>query len=158
MAEAAGILVDGRQSETALVVQRGVARMLRGLGHAVLTEMTLASGRRADIVSLAADSTLWIVEIKSCIADYRADRKWRDYRRHCDRLFFACTTEVPQETFPEDAGLILADGFGAGIVREAPEHKLPPATRRAMLLRFGRMAAGRLHDLHDPGASLPEIG
>lgn len=150
--------VDGRQSETALIVQRGVGRMLRSLGHAVLTEMPLASGRRADVVSLGADGAIWIVEIKSCVADFRADRKWRDYRRHCDRLFFACTQDVPQEIFPEDAGLMIADSYGAGIVREAGEHKLPPATRRAMLLRFGRMAAGRLHGIHDPGAGFAEIG
>ncbi len=138
-------------------MQRGVGRLLHGLGMAVLTEMPLASGRRADIVALGADASVWIVEIKSCVADYRSDRKWPDYRRHCDRLFFACTTEVPQEIFPEDAGLILADAYGAGIVREAPEHRLAPATRRAVTLRFGRMAASRLHGLCDPGAGLGEI-
>ena len=37
---------------------------------------------------------------------------------------------------PEDAGLIVADAFGAEVVREAPEHRLSGATRRAVLLRF----------------------
>jgi hypothetical protein len=51
---------------------------------------------------------------------------------------------------PEDAGLILADRFGAAILREAERRPLPPATRRAMMLRFAAVAADRLHRLADP--------
>ena len=50
------------------------------------------------------------------------------------------------------AGLILADGYGAAVVREAPEHRLAGATRRSMLLRFARTAASRLQTLADPTA------
>ncbi len=79
---------------------------------------------------------LWIVEIKSSIADFRADTKWRDYRDHCDRLFFATTVDVPCEIFPPDTGLIVADAFGAQITCEAPEHRLHAATRKTMMLLF----------------------
>ena len=48
------------------------------------------------------------------------------------------------------AGLIVADAYGAMVLREAPEHRLAPATRRAMLLRFAQTGADRLHDLADP--------
>ena len=51
---------------------------------------------------------------------------------------------------PDDAGLIVADAFGAAVLREAPEHRLAPATRRAMLMRFAHAAAHRLHGLTDP--------
>jgi hypothetical protein len=141
---------DGRQSETALLVARGTRRLLRARKFATLTELPLASGRRADIVALAADATVLIVEIKSSIADFRADTKWPDYRAHCDRLYFAISTEIPPEIMPDDAGLIIADGFGAEILREAPEHRLASATRRSMLLRFAHAAAHRLHGLTDP--------
>jgi hypothetical protein len=141
---------DGRQSETALLVARGTRRMLRNLNFSTLTELPLASGRRADIVALAQDATIVIVEIKSSIADFRADHKWPDYRDHCDRLYFAVPEWVPAEILPQDAGLILADGFGAEILRDAPEHRLAPATRRAMLMRFAHAAAHRLHGLTDP--------
>jgi hypothetical protein len=141
---------DGRQSETALLIARGTRRLLRARKFATLTEMPLASGRRADIVALAQDSTLLIVEIKSSIADFRADSKWPDYRAHCDRLYFAISEEIPPEIMPADAGLIIADGFGAEILREAPDHRLAAATRRSMLLRFAHAAAHRLHALADP--------
>lgn len=148
--------VDGRQSEMALFVARGLRRYLRTAGYATITEMALRSGRRADIVALGADGTIVIVEIKSSIADFRADQKWRDYRLHCDRLYFAIPGSVPAEIMPEDAGLIIADAYGAMLAREAPEHRLSPATRRMMTLQFGRLAAHRLHGLSDPSVVTPE--
>jgi hypothetical protein len=73
-----------------------------------------------------------------------------EYRLHCDRLFFATTADVPSEIFPRDAGLIVADAFGASILYEAPEHRLLPARRRAMMLCFAHAAALRLQSLVDP--------
>src|SRR5215468_4200204 len=142
--------IDGRQSPAALAIARGTTRLLHSLAFSVVSELPLASGRRADLVALGADGEIWIVEIKSSIADLRADQKWMDYRLHCDRLFFATTLEVPCEIFPPDAGLIVADAFGASIVCEAPEHRLHAATRRSMLLAFARAAALRLAALADP--------
>jgi len=147
---AAALPVDGRQSATALLFARGTSRLLHALGYCVIAELALASGRRADLVALGADGTVLIVEIKSSVADLRADRKWMDYRRHCDRLFFATTIDMPRDVFPEDTGLIVADAFGAEIICEAPEHRLPAATRRSMMLFFARAAALRLAALQDP--------
>lgn len=142
--------VDGRQSETALLVARGTRRLLRALGFATLTELALPSGRRADIVGLAADGTIIIVEIKSSVADFRADSKWPDYKAHCDRLYFAIPDRLPVEIMPSDTGLIVADGYEASILREGPAHRIAPATRRALLMRFAQTAADRLHSLGDP--------
>jgi hypothetical protein len=141
---------DGRQSETALVIARGVRRLLRARGYSTVTELPLVRGRRADVVALSADGALLIVEIKSSVADFRADRKWRDYAAHCDRLYFAIPSEMPAEIMPEETGLIVADAYGAEILREAPPRAMAPATRRAVLLRFAQAAADRLHRLADP--------
>ena len=147
---AASLPVDGRQSPTALAVARGSTRLLHSLGFSVVSELPLASGRRADLVALGGSGELWIVEIKSSVADFRADQKWMDYRLHCDRLFFATTLDVPCGIFPPDTGLIVADAFGASIVCEAPEHRLHAATRKCMLLSFARAATLRLSALADP--------
>ncbi len=141
---------DGRQSETSLAVGRGVRRLLAGHGFSSLTEVTLASGRRADVLALGGDGSIWIVEVKSSVADFRSDGKWPEYRSFCDRLFFAIPQEVPPEIMPPDAGLIAADAYGAEVLRDAPEHRLPAATRKALLVRFGLVAAARLHGLEDP--------
>jgi hypothetical protein len=142
--------VDGRQSETAIKIARGTARLLHAHGYCVVSELPLASGRRADLVALGTGGDIWIVEIKSSVADFRADQKWTDYRLHCDRLFFATTVEVPSEIFPKDAGLIVADAYGAQIVGEAPEYRLHAATRRSMMLTIARAASQRLQSLIDP--------
>jgi hypothetical protein len=135
----AALPVDGRQSPTALAIARGTTRLLHSLGFS----------------ALGANGDVWIVEIKSSIADFRADQKWMDYRLHCDRLFFATTLEVPCDIFPLDVGLIVADAYGASIVCEAPEHRLHAATRKTMTLAFARAAALRLSALADPEGSYP---
>ena len=132
------------------MIARGTRRLLRALGYSTLAEMALPSGRRADIVALAPQGWLHIIEIKSSVADFRADGKWREYRAHCDQLYFAVSDNLPVGLIPDDAGLILADAYGAAILRGAPEHRLAPATRRAMLIRFAQGAADRLHGLGDP--------
>jgi hypothetical protein len=142
--------IDGRQSETALMIARGVRRMLRARGFSSVTELSLLDGRRADLVALHGDGSLLIVEIKSSIADFRADRTLRDYGAHCDRLYFAIPPEVPPEIIPLEAGLIVADPYGAEILREPLPQRLAPATRRAVLLLFAQAAADRLHRLADP--------
>jgi hypothetical protein len=142
--------LDRRQSETALAIARGTARLLRSLGFSCISELPLPSGRRADLVALNARGDIWIVEIKSSLEDLRADHKWQDYRAHCDRLFFAFTQDLPCEIFPAETGLIVADAYGAHMHCEAPEHRLPAPTRKLMTVTFAMVAAQRINRLADP--------
>lgn len=144
---------DGRQSEAALDINRGATRLLRAHDFACLPEFTLPNGRRADIFAVSGKGAIWILEIKSSVADFRADSKWPEYRDFCDRLFFAVAPDFPIEILPEETGLVLADRFGAAFERDAPEHALPAARRKALTLRFGRSAADRLTMLADPAQS-----
>lgn len=150
-------LADGRQSERALIIRRGVQLLLMEMGARVLPELSLSTGRRADLVALTRKGEIWIVEIKSSIEDFRVDRKWPEYRLHSDRLFFATHPDVPAEIFPEECGFILSDGYGAEILREAPEHRLAPAARKALLLRFARTGAARLLAAEIAGVSIPAL-
>ena len=132
-------------------VCRGVGRLLRALGQASLNELPLPNGRRADVVGLSAAGDIWIVEVKSSVEDLRVDHKWPEYRDFCDALFFAVAPAFPLDLIPADTGLILADRYGAEIVRPAPEHRLVPARRKSMTLRFARAAALNLQAVADPG-------
>ena len=147
------IIHDGRQSETAAAIQRGLCRMLRQAGHMTLSELVLPTGRRADVLSISAKGEIWIVEIKSSLADFRADNKWPEYREFCDRLFFARPLELADEIFPQEAGLIVADAYGADILRMAEVEKLSAARRKAMTLLVARCAMGRLQSMLDPASS-----
>jgi hypothetical protein len=142
--------------EVARGLCRGVTRLLAQQGFAAVIEAPLANGRRADILALGRDGELRIVEVKSSAADFRADRKWRDYRDYCDRLYFAVAAEFDTALIPEDCGLIRADAWGGAVIREAPLLPLPAPRRRAVTLRFGLLAARRLGHLLDPDLS-PEL-
>ena len=120
---------------------RGVARLLTHMGCAVLAEMRLSNGRRADLVGLCPKGTLTVVEIKSCRADFEADFKWHEYLDWGDRFFFAVAEDFPVELLPEEEGLIIADGFGGAVIRESQTRKLSGPRRKAVTLRFARQAA-----------------
>jgi hypothetical protein len=132
------------------MIARGLGRFCHAMGYAALPELPLRSGRRADIVAVGPGGDILIFEIKSSIADFRADSKWPDYRMHCDRFYFATSPEVPHDIFPQEVGLCIADGYGAHLLREAPHHPLVAATRKEMLLRAARIAANRMQRLLDP--------
>jgi hypothetical protein len=91
-----------------------------------------------------------IVEIKSCLLDYASDGKWHEYLPHCDRLYFAVAPDFPHHVIPEHAGLILADRYGAQLLREPVEERLGAARRKAMMLCFAHAAALRLQRHLDP--------
>jgi len=137
-------MVDGRQSRRASMIQHGVVRHYLQNDVALLPELTLANGRRADLVGIDNKGRIIIVEIKSSIEDFRVDQKWPQYREFCDLFYFASHREVPAEIFPQNEGFIVADEYGAEIIREANEQKLAAASRKALTLRFARASADRL--------------
>jgi hypothetical protein len=126
--------------------------MLRTLGFATVTELPLASGRRVDVMAVGTTGAIWAIEIKSCLADFRADDKWPEYEDFCDRLYFAIPPDMPAEVIPPQSGLIVADRWGAEILRDPQDHLMPAARRKAVTLRFARAAALRLHTICDPNA------
>ena len=140
-------LSDGRQSDRALEIRSGVIRGLAKSGLVCLAEMTFKSGRRADLVGIDQKGQITIVEIKSSIADFRADNKWHEYTEYCDQFYFATSLDVPAEIFPQSEGFIVADKHGCEIIRESRQFKLAAARRKAITLQFARASAGRLERL-----------
>ena len=132
-------------------IVRGTRRLLGGLGFFGVTEMSLANNRRADIAVIGLSGEIWIVEVKSSIADFRADSKWPEYLPYCDQLYFAVANDFPHDLIPDETGLIVADAFGGAVVRAAPEDKLSAARRKAVTLRLARLAAMRLTQSADTG-------
>ncbi|MBK8197835.1 MAG: MmcB family DNA repair protein [Acidobacteria bacterium] len=142
---------DEQLPRRAAEICRGTLRLMGHLGYYGLTEMTLANNRRADIAAIGPAGDIWMIEIKSSIADFKSDNKWREYMDYCDRLTFAVASDFPQELIPPEAGLIVADAFYGAVIREAPETRLVAARRKAVTLRFARLAAARLTSVSDTG-------
>jgi len=136
-------VVSVSRPETTQIVTRGSARLLTALGYAPLSEVTLPNGRRADLMALGPKGELFIVEVKSSLEDFRTDQKWHEYQPYCDAFAFAVAPEFPREVLPPEPGLIVADGFGGAVLREAPVAPLAGARRKALTIAFGRLAALR---------------
>ena len=94
-------------------------------------------------MALSRKGELMIVEVKSSVEDYRVDRKWPEYAPYCDRFAFAVAPEFPQELLPDGPGLMVCDGFGGAVLRDAPLEALAGARRKALLIGFARLAALR---------------
>ncbi len=148
------LIIDGLDDVTgrdvAPLLTRGVGRLFDAMAQVSLTEFSLKSGRRADVLALDGDGTFTIVEIKSSLADFRADQKWPDYLEFCDNFYFAVPQGFPIDVLPEDEGLMIADRWDAAIVRPAAERAMHASRRKALTLRFARQAAQRLQRLTDP--------
>ena len=129
--------------ETTFSVTRGAARLMMDMGYAPLLEVCLPNGRRADVMAIGRKGDIVICEVKSGVEDYRVDRKWHEYETFCDAFFFAVAPEFPQDILPDEPGLIVADGFGGAVVRDAPVISLAPARRKALTLAFARLGAMR---------------
>ena len=130
---------------------RGVARALRALDFVTVEEMIPTAGLRVDLMALGPKGEVWVIECKSGRADYCSDQKWHGYLEYCDRFFWAVDANFPTELLPEGSGLILADAYDAEIIRMGAETPLAGARRKAMLHKFARQAAARLHSYRDPG-------
>jgi hypothetical protein len=142
----------GRAAE----IVRGVKLMLADLGLASLSEVTLANGRRADVMALGPKGDIVIVEVKSCLQDFATDQKWPEYAPYCDRFYFAIDCDFPKQRIPEEAGLMVCDQFGGAILREAQPAPLLPARRKAVTLSFARLAAARLMRAGEPAPNVSE--
>ena len=129
--------------QTTDAVTRGAGRLMAALGYAPLLEVTLPNGRRADIMALGPRGQIAIAEVKSSLEDYRTDRKWSEYLPYCDAFYFAVAPEFPREILPQTPGLIVADGFGGAVLREAPVAPLAGVRRKALTIAFARLAALR---------------
>lgn len=136
--------------EVTLAVCRGTCRLLRQAGYSVLLELPLPDGRRADIMAITANGDLTIVEVKSSIEDWRVDQKWPDYLDWCDQLFFAVPIDFPQELIAQEVGLIVADAYGAEILRRPMRQPLAAARRKSLLIDCARLVSERLARLNDP--------
>ena len=137
------VVLTFSRPETTSEVTRGAHRLLAAMNYAAIAEVCLPNGRRADLMALGPRGEIVIVEVKSGLEDFRTDRKWPEYLPYCDAFYFAVGPHFPPEILPPEPGMIVADGFGGAVTREAASTALAPARRKALTLAFARLAAMR---------------
>lgn len=131
-------------------VTRGAMRLLQSMGYSAICELPLTNGRRADIVGVNKSGEVTILEVKSCLADFRSDQKWQQYLPYSDAFYFAVDEAFPLSVLEEEAslpdvtGIIIADAFDGEILRPAKRQKVHPSRRKTLHLKMARVAASRL--------------
>ena len=68
----------------------------------------------ADVMEITKDNKIIIYEVKSGLADYRSDKKWKNYLQFCDLFYFIAPKEVIEvikEEVPKTVGLYLFHQF-----------------------------------------------
>ncbi len=148
--------VGPARPERTRLITRAARRYFAALGAEGVPEFAVARGLRADLALLGRDGAITIVEVKSGIEDYRADRKWRGYAEWCDRLYFAVDLDFPAGALldaaaPDGIGVVRVDGVDAAELAPAANRPLAPARRKALTLRLALAAAERLRRADDPG-------
>lgn len=90
--------------------------------------------RRLDVMAMDFVGNMVGLEIKSCLADFRTDKKWREYLSHTTQLYFVfppsimksrCFPEIKEELKAEGAG-ILTLSETTGLIRCAMKAKRRP--------------------------------
>ncbi|MBK8908050.1 MAG: MmcB family DNA repair protein [Rhodospirillales bacterium] len=142
-------LEETRPAAASAGITRGVCRLFSDIGYRVVVELPLGNRRRVDVAAVDRAGGIAVIEVKASVADYRSDGKWREYRPYCDRFYFAVAPEFPRHVLPDDVGIVVADAFQGAVVRDAPEHAMNAARRKAVTVRFARTAAARLQGLLD---------
>lgn len=123
--------------------------MLTELGYETLREFRVGSSRRVDVIGLNGAGEFVIIEVKSSPADYRGDRKWREYLAYCETFYFAVPEDFPQSVLPEECGLVIADGFGGVVRRPSPIGSMNGNRKRGQLVRFAMTAGQRLRRAYE---------
>ncbi|MFO7758227.1 MAG: MmcB family DNA repair protein [Roseovarius sp.] len=132
------------------LLARGVCRHLLTYDFVSIEEFSPERGKRVDVAALGPKGEIWVIECKSSRTDFQTDAKWQGYLDWCDRYFWAVDEAFPVDLLPDDTGIMIADAYAAEIVRMAEPRKLPAARRSALIRKFARDAARRLHWMRDP--------
>ena len=137
-------------SPSAADIVRGTVRLFESVGLRTLTELRLASGRRVDAIGLDGRGRFAVAEVKSGLADWRADSRWPEYLPFCDRFYFAVGPGFPLDRLPAGTGIVVADRWRGEVARAAPETRMAAAARWRQTLLFAHAASARLRRLLDP--------
>lgn len=87
-------------------------------------EFGVKDNRRLDIIALNTKGHLIGIEVKSCIADFKTDKKWRDYLPFVNQLYFIFDeatwnkhSKVLKESIGKDAGIMITHTVGESFIR-----------------------------------------
>lgn len=95
---------------------------------------------RADLIASNMGAYLVIVEVKSSVADFRADKKWHKYAEFANKFYFAMAPDVYEKVkakIPAGVGVFLVYDTGHTKIKARAKHaEVSPEVRLNMLTRL----------------------
>lgn len=119
--------------------------------YACNTELGLCrrGHRRADFIAFSMKGEIIIIECKSCLADYKADHKWQDYLKYCNKFYFCMPPEVYEKVkddFGSDVGVFVGNKSSLVCVKRTKRRPMRNSIKREVYLRMAfRNAEARKH-------------
>jgi hypothetical protein len=117
-------------------IKAAVTSYLRKKQMAVNAEVGLCRGGRyrADLLALTFYGDTTVVEVKSSVADFKADKKWHNYLPFANKFYFAMTAATyskVKDLIPKGIGVMLVSEFQDSVGRTRKSLKVAkPAYRR----------------------------
>lgn len=148
------------RKDTTALLREVVAGYLFALRYAVYLEIELGPrksglrlpGGRCDVLGVNYSGDIVIVEIKSGLADYRADKKWRNYKPYANRLYVAFPpgVNVPQDLKDDpDTGILMPGSSGRlRVVKRSKWHPVNGKLKKVTVLGLVYRAADRTRLTH----------
>lgn len=119
------------RTEIANNIKKTVAKRFKKKKRAVYFELGVARGGklRADVLALAMNGHIVIVEVKSSVSDFRTDKKMAGYLPYCNQFYLAVTSKVYakiKDEIIDGAGVLIlsADGGYIGKVKRAKNREV----------------------------------
>lgn len=102
---------------------------------------------RADVLAMSMKSEIWIIECKSGLADFRSDKKWKNYLDFSHKFYFAVdapTYEKIKDKVPKGYGVMVVDRAEIGnrvkysvtVAQKAKRRDLPVETQLNLATRM----------------------
>lgn len=106
-----------RKDITTLLGKAAIGHLVKK-GYGVNKELAVvAKGRRkVDIIGVNLKGNIIVIEIKSCLKDFKDDKKWQEYLPYCNQFYFLFTQVAWTQVKP-----IFHDIKGVGVLILCPE-------------------------------------
>lgn len=134
----------GRKRETQALTLAMVGYLIKK-GYAVYKEMAVTdyATRRVDVCGINLHGHIIIAEVKSCLADYRADKKMHEYLPYCNQMYvvFPYTMKIPKalsdEITAKGIGIMVLQKTGlTRVYKRAKYRQVDPAQLKRLTMRM----------------------
>ena len=144
----AEVKVKLTRKQVADVLKEASANMFFRYRYSMTYELGIQAwgSRRADVIGNKISGDIVLIEVKSCVADFKTDNKLHLYLPYCDRMYLAFTKDVARKInknpelmarIPAGVGVLVLEPTGLmRVVKKAKRLPVETSIRINILARL----------------------